>query len=143
MHSSNLRRRLVLTGFSTCTALVLAGCGGGASGVTAASSSVAPTTTATSTSTTSATAGTALAAAAAPEGIPASCNTARNANMYVALARRRPDLLRFYAKNGWDAQTHCHQIDDKWLSHGPDGKPATTAAAFVAAPGWPTPSGGQ
>ena len=142
MHSSNLGRRLVLAGFSTCTALVLAACGG-ASGVTAASSSVAPTTIATSTSTTSAAAGTALAAAAAPKGIPASCHTAPDANVYVALARHRPDVLRFYAKNGWNAQTQCHQIYDNWLSHGPDGKPAITAAAFVTAQGWPTPSSGQ
>jgi len=152
LYLSNLRRRLALTGLSACTALVLGGCAGGAaSGATAALSSAVPTTTATSTLATtftsslatSTTAGTALAVAAAPGGIPASCNTAPNANVYVALARHRPDVLSFYAKNGWNSQTQCHQIYDNWLSHGPDGKPATTAAAFVAAQGWPTPSGGQ
>jgi hypothetical protein len=76
----------------------------------------------------------------ADASIPASCDTPPSAAVYRALAQHRADVLRVYAQNGWDPQARCHQIYDDWLAHGPDGKPTTTAQAFVAAAGWLTSS---
>ncbi|MCL4545083.1 MAG: hypothetical protein M1118_10885 [Chloroflexi bacterium] len=60
---------------------------------------------------------------------------------YKILAGHRPDVLRFYAKNGWNPATQCVAIFNNWLQH-PDGKPAQSAAQFVEAAGWaPAPKG--
>lgn len=65
---------------------------------------------------------------------------------YTILAQRRPDVLRFYEANGWDASTRCTAIYDDWTAQGAGGKTPTTPAAYVIAQGWapttrvPTPT---
>lgn len=55
---------------------------------------------------------------------------------YAALAAHRPDVLQFYAKNGWHAASQCRQIFDNWLAQGPDGGPPLTADQYARAKGW-------
>lgn len=62
--------------------------------------------------------------------------TVKSTTPYTILAEHRPDVLRFYAANGWDTQTEGRQIFDNWLQHGPDGGEPTTASAYVKARGW-------
>jgi hypothetical protein len=65
---------------------------------------------------------------------------------YRILARERPDVLRYYAANGWDVGTRCTAIYDDWAAQGAGGKTPTTPAAYVIAQGWapktrlPTPT---
>jgi hypothetical protein len=65
---------------------------------------------------------------------------------YAILARRRPDVLWYFGKNGWDPATQCLGIYDRWTKDGAGGTTPTTPAAFVKAQGWapaapvPTPA---
>ena len=54
---------------------------------------------------------------------------------YAILSQHRPDVLAFYAANGWDPVTRCVALFDDWLRH-PDGGPPTTAARYVVEQGW-------
>jgi len=54
---------------------------------------------------------------------------------YAVLALHRPDVLRLYQANGWNAQTQCVAIFNNWLQH-PDGKAPTTVVQFVESQGW-------
>lgn len=55
---------------------------------------------------------------------------------YAILLRKRPDVLRFYAQNGWNPAVQCTAIYDNWTSNGAGGSLATTPAAYVKAQGW-------
>src|SRR6185312_1689674 len=55
---------------------------------------------------------------------------------YAILLQKRPDVLRFYAQNGWNPAIQCLAIYDDWAKGGAGGDQPTTPAAFVAAWGW-------
>jgi LysM repeat protein len=65
---------------------------------------------------------------------------------YAILAKRRPDVLAFYQKQGWNPATQCVAIYNNWTAHGAGGKTPTTPAVYVRAQGWapvtpqPTPT---
>ncbi len=66
---------------------------------------------------------------------PPSLSARLGVDPYRLLAEHRPDVLAFYAANGWKPATQCVQLFDDWLKH-PDGGPPATAAAFVVKQGW-------
>lgn len=65
---------------------------------------------------------------------------------YAILEKRRPDVLWFFAKNGWNPVTQCVAIYNSWAKGGAGGSTPTTVAAYVRAQGWapltpvPTPA---
>jgi LysM repeat protein len=65
---------------------------------------------------------------------------------YAILLQKRPDVLQFYAQNGWNPAVQCVAIYDSWTNAGAGGKQPTSPAAYVKAQGWapaapvPTPA---
>lgn len=65
---------------------------------------------------------------------------------YAILSQKRPDVLAFYAANGWNLTTRCTQALDDWTAHGAGGGAPTTPARYVRRQGWapatrqPTPT---
>lgn len=81
-----------------------------------------------------------VVAAVLPTPVPSSCDSGPNTAAYQAIAANRPDILAFYAKNGYDPRADCRKALDDWLDHGEPGRPPTTAVAYAEAQGWlPTP----
>lgn len=77
---------------------------------------------------------------------PASTIASVGFDPYAILFQKRPDVLRFYASNGWSPASQCVAIYDNWTKAGAGGKQPTTPAAYVKAQGWapsapvPTPA---
>ncbi|HEV7214905.1 MAG TPA: LysM domain-containing protein [Chloroflexota bacterium] len=55
---------------------------------------------------------------------------------FVILLQKRPDVVQFYARNGWNPAVQCTAIYDNWTSNGAGGSQPTTPAAYVQAQGW-------
>ena len=78
-----------------------------------------------------------------PTPVPGDCDVGPNAAAYKALKRHRPDVLKFYAQNGFNPETQCRAAFDDWTSHGEQGRAPTTVVLYAAAQGWipqPTPT---
>jgi hypothetical protein len=67
---------------------------------------------------------------------PASIIGSTGFDPYAILLQKRPDVLRFYAQNGWNPAVQCVAIYDNWTKAGAGGTQPTTPAAFVKAQGW-------
>lgn len=81
-----------------------------------------------------------VVAAVLPTPVPSSCDSGPSTAAYRAIVAHRPDILAFYAKNGYDPRADCRRALDDWLRQGEPGRPPTTAAAYAMAQGWlPTP----
>ena len=77
----------------------------------------------------------AFAFAPTPPAAVSSCRDGGSAGAYALLEAHRPDVLIFYAAQGWHPLRQCRQIFDDWLAHAPEGR-VESAAEYVRRQGW-------
>ena len=77
----------------------------------------------------------AFAFAPTPPAAVSACRDGGTSGAYALLEAHRPDVLIFYAAQGWHPLRQCRQNFDDWLAHGPDGA-AVSAEEYVRRRGW-------